>query len=114
MNRYRSNSSAARHIILVWLCFFTIWFVWESGLRILLQHPDWTIKESLKYSAINLLYGIVWSILLGAVNVLILTLFSRPGKVGERLSRWLTPQEGVAATALLAVPLLYFYRDYLS
>ena len=113
MNQHRTNPTA-RHVILIWLCLFAIWFVWESGFRILLQHPDWNGRESLKYSTINLVYGIAWSLLLGILNVLLLTLFSRAGKVGERLSEWLTPQEGVVVTALVAVPLLYFYRDYLS
>ena len=115
MNSHQAlDSLNLQRVISLWLGFFAIWFVCESCTRILLQHPDWTVGESIKYLGINLIYGIAWGLFLGTANLLILKCCSKLERIGNRISALLIPQEAVVVSALVAVPLLYTYRNHLN
>ncbi len=106
MNRPKNSDHSFRTNIRNWFAIYAIWFLWESAVRILLGHGEWGIIQSMHYVGINVLYGSVWSLILGTVHSLLLRISSA--------RRFLTPQAGVCLAALVTVPIMFSYRNYLS
>jgi len=94
----------------IWPVAFAIWASWECAIRLFLFHKDWSISHSLSYIGIHLGVGLIWSLVLGMIHGLLITL----AVWSER--KWLlsacTPVSAAPVAALLGLPAIFYFRYF--
>ncbi len=90
-----------------WTAVFVLWFAWESAILITLHHREWNLSSALFFTAMNVVYGIAWSVVLSTAYLLLLAI------AGDRLKKLLKPATGASLGALLCVTFILHYRAFL-
>lgn len=106
------TAPGARQVVCAWAAMFAMWFLWESALRVFLDHSQWNLRQSLSFTAINITFGVLCGLLLGTLYALAMNFFRRPLPLTRKLAGFLLPAYAAAAFALMTVPILLSYREF--
>lgn len=96
--------------ILVWEVVFTLWFLWELVIRVLLYHRTWTLSQILSFTWTNLLFAICSAFVLGLLHTLFLFLIDRH-KTRTQLHTVFN-SAGIAFIPLISLMILVPYRSF--